>query len=418
MGTRQANTMINSCMLCGLCEAVCPEDFSMAGLCLEARRSMVERGKMPPSAHEFALRDMGFADGESCALARHAPAEDSSDYLFFPGCQLTASDPGGVEAAYADLRQRIGRVGLMLRCCGAPAHWAGRQAMADQSLSVLRGEWERLGSPRIIAACPTCLKTLRQWLPEAEILSHWSVLRAMGLPEGARPGGASLTLGDPCSARHDTATRDDVRALLHRMGADVVEQELGGELAQCCGFGGLLAEANPELGQAVAQRRADEIAGDFVTYCAMCRDRIARTGKGAMHLYDLIYPRGEVSGSRPAPGYSDRRENRIRLRQRLLRELWSTEGGEAEPHEAVRVAFTDECARLMEERRILRSDVQKVLHHALATGAHFSHDGTGRMLASLRPNTVTYWVEYEPQGDGFLVHRTWCHRMRVRGEWS
>jgi hypothetical protein len=290
--------------------------------------------------------------------------------------------------------------------------------MADQSLSVLRGEWERLGSPRIIAACPTCLKTLRQWLPEAEILSHWSVLRAMGLPEGARPGGASLTLGDPCSARHDTATRDDVRALLHRMGADVVEQELGGELAQCCGFGGLLAEANPELGQAVAQRRADEIAGDFVTYCAMCRDRIARTGKGAMHLYDLIYPRGEVSGSRPAPGYSDRRENRIRLRQRLLRELWSTEGGEAEPHEAVRVAFTDECARLMEERRILRSDVQKVLHHALATGAHFSHDGTGRMLASLRPNTVTYWVEYEPQGDGFLVHRTWCHRMRVRGEWS
>jgi Fe-S oxidoreductase len=415
MGTRQANAMINSCMLCGLCEEVCPEDFSMADLCLEARRSMVERGTMPPSAHEFALRDMAFANSESCALARHAPGADSSDYLFFPGCQLTASDPDGVQAAYADLRARLGRVGLMLRCCGAPAHWAGRQVLADQSLAGLKGEWERLGSPRIIAACPTCLKTLRQWLPDAEIVSHWSALRAMGLPEGARSDGGVLAVGDPCSARHDQAMREDVRTLLDRLGVDTVEPELNGELAQCCGFGGLLAEANPELGQAVAQRRADELTEDFITYCAMCRDRIARTGKRAMHLYDLLYPGGGEPGSRPAPGYSDRRENRTRLCERLLRELWNTDRSEAEPHEAVQVAFTDEAARLMENRRILRSDVQKVLYHAARTGAQFVHDETGRLLASWRPSTVTYWVEYEPQGDGFMVHRTWCHRMRVKG---
>ncbi|WP_285907548.1 pyridine nucleotide-disulfide oxidoreductase/dicluster-binding protein [Pseudodesulfovibrio pelocollis] len=415
MGTRQANTMINSCMLCGLCQAVCPEDFSMADLCLEARRSMVELGTMPPSTHEFALRDMAFANGDSCALARHAPAEDSSDYLFFPGCQLTASDPDGVHAAYADLRARLGRVGLMLRCCGAPAHWAGRQSLADQSLSILKGEWEQLGSPRIIAACPTCLKTLRQWLPDAEIVSHWSALRAMGLPGGARADGGTLTVGDPCSARHDTMLREDVRTLLDRLGVDTVEPELNGELAQCCGFGGLLAEANPELGQAVAQRRADELTKDFVTYCVMCRDRIARMGKRALHLYDLLYPGDGEPGSRPAPGYSDRRENRTRLCERLLRELWNTDQAEAEPHEAVQVAFTDEAARLMENRRILRSDVQKVLYHATRTGAQFVHDETDRLLASWRPSTVAYWVEYEPQNDGFMVHRAWCHRMRVRG---
>jgi len=415
MGTRQANSMINSCMLCGLCEVVCPEDFSMAELCLKARRSMVERGKMPPSAHEFALRDMAFANSDSCALARHAPAAESSDYLFFPGCQLTASDPDGVQAAYADLCARLGRVGLMLRCCGAPAHWAGREAMADQSLSVLKGEWERLGSPRIIAACPTCLNTLRQWLPEAEIVSHWSVLRAMGLPGGAHSGGLVLAVGDPCAVRHDRVLREDVRTLLDQLGVDMVEPELTGELAQCCGFGGLLAEANPELGRLVAQRRADELAEDLVTYCAMCRDRIARTGKRAMHLYDLIYPGGAEPGSRPAPGYSDRRENRTRLRERLLRELWDTDQSKAEPYEAVQVAVTQECATLMEERRILRSDVQKVLHHGARTGAQFVHDETGRLLASWRPSTVTYWVEYEPRGEGVLVHRAWCHRMRVRG---
>jgi len=71
MGSRSANLLINSCSLCGLCEAVCPEDFAMQDLCLQARRSMVQRGKMPPSAHEFALEDMAFSLGEDFFLARH-----------------------------------------------------------------------------------------------------------------------------------------------------------------------------------------------------------------------------------------------------------------------------------------------------------------------------------------------------------
>ena len=41
MGPRQANKLVNSCSLCGLCERVCPEDFAVQDLCLQARRSMV-----------------------------------------------------------------------------------------------------------------------------------------------------------------------------------------------------------------------------------------------------------------------------------------------------------------------------------------------------------------------------------------
>ena len=55
-GLHLANNLINGCALCGQCEELCPENFSMAELCLSARQDMVERGVMPPSAHEFALR--------------------------------------------------------------------------------------------------------------------------------------------------------------------------------------------------------------------------------------------------------------------------------------------------------------------------------------------------------------------------
>ena len=55
MGVRKANRMVNSCTLCGLCTSVCPENFSMADVILDARQSMVRTHKMPPSAHDFAF---------------------------------------------------------------------------------------------------------------------------------------------------------------------------------------------------------------------------------------------------------------------------------------------------------------------------------------------------------------------------
>jgi len=415
-GTRQANKMINSCMLCGLCDTVCPEDFAMGDVCLEARRNMIDKGTMPPSAHEFALRDMAFADGDKCALARHAPGTNESEYVFFPGCQLTATDPGGAERAYADLRERLGKVGLILRCCGAPAAWSGRDALFKESLAELKTSWEELGSPRIIAACPSCIKILREAMPEAEIVSHWSILSALGLPETALKTGGTLAVNDPCAAREDGALRADVRGLLDALGVAMVEPEYTGELTQCCGYGGLLNDVNPELGQTAAKARADAVDEDYVTYCAMCREMIARTGKAAMHLYDLIYPGRNRAGTRPTPGHSERRENRVHLREKLLRELWSeADGVAAEDFENIRVACTEAGAAAMEERRILTSDVQKVLLQAEKSGKHLVHGETGRFLASFRPAVVTYWVEYEQTDEGYLVHNTWCHRMKIQG---
>ena len=48
MGSRQANKLINSCSLCGLCEAVCPEGFAMQDLCLQARKQHGPEGKDAP----------------------------------------------------------------------------------------------------------------------------------------------------------------------------------------------------------------------------------------------------------------------------------------------------------------------------------------------------------------------------------
>ena len=93
---------------------------------------------MPPSAHDFALRDMAFSTGEKFALVRHEPGTTGSEYLFFPGCQLAGSAPEQVEAVYGYLRDRLsGGVGLALGCCGAPADWAGREALCREVIDDL-----------------------------------------------------------------------------------------------------------------------------------------------------------------------------------------------------------------------------------------------------------------------------------------
>ncbi len=417
MGTRMANSLINSCTLCGLCETLCPGDFSMEDLCLHARRDLVEQGHMPQSAHEFALRDMNFANGPDCSLARSAPGTKASTHLFFPGCQLTASRPDAVRSVYDHLRHNIPGMGIMLRCCGAPAEWSGQVSEYDRAISELRSQWESLGQPEIVCACPTCQGMIRSALPGASVSSLWQVLQDTGLPESAKNVGMELTVHDPCTARHEPELRQQARTMLESVGAQLNEVEMSGELTECCGFGGLLAEANPKLGSDVAKRRADALSGEVVTYCAMCRDMLSKGGARISHVLDILFPDAAVGdmAARPVPGYSRRRENRAHLREELLRDLWQEPGAPPKPYDELAVSFSDAALSVMEERRILESDVRKTLLHSRDTGQRLVHKETGRLRATYRPVAVTYWVEFEEKDGEYFVHNAWCHRMRVAG---
>jgi len=412
MGQHPANRMVNTCSLCGLCEAVCPEKLSMGEVCLDARESMVKKGKMPPSAHEFALRDMAFSTSEAFALARHQPGFTSSAAVFFPGCQLCASSPDHVLRAYEYLQGRIaGGVGLILGCCGAPAQWAGERDLFANILQSVRSEWERMGRPRLITACSTCYRMFKDNLPDIQVESIWTVIDRLGLPA---PEGAiqprTLAIHDPCTTRDEEDVQASVRLILGKLGTNVVELNDRG-LTTCCGYGGLMQFADATVADKVVNRRIRQSNSDYVTYCAMCRDNFSRRGKRALHILDLIF---EVEGSDPAaradPGFSQRQENRARLKARLLRDVWRETVADRE--QQLNLMIDPDVLALMEKRMILVEDVRKVISHAESTGEKILSQ-TGRFVASYRPASVTYWVEYSAQGSGFVVHNAYSHRMEV-----
>jgi hypothetical protein len=83
-------------------------------------------------------------------------------------------------------------------------------------------------------------------------------------------------------------------------------------------------------------------------------------------------------------------------------------------YEQIRLHIPDEVELLMDNRKILREDVQKTIHHAETTGEKFINPSTGRSLASLRPDRVTYWVEYSRVGEDYQVHSAYSHRMEMK----
>jgi glutamate synthase (NADPH) small chain len=423
MGSRQANKLINSCSLCGLCERVCPEDFAMQDLCLTTRQNMVRRDKMPPSAHEFALLDMDFSTSERFSLVRHQPGKDRCAYAFFPGCQLSASAPGQVRQTYDHLiRNLSGGVGLILHCCGAPAAWAGRDDRYQSVLNTLKEFWTTLGRPQLILACSTCFKMFKEHWPEAGIVSLWEVMNQIDLPAGAASTESraalrgQMVIHDPCTTRHEPDIQDSARRLIKRLGVTVEELKLGRDKTECCGFGGLMLGANPDLAKEVVRRRSAIHPDDYLAYCGMCRDNLAGVGKRVLHLLDLIWPLGDADpADRPRPGWSERQENRARLKENMLNDLWGEKTGTMEEHEKINLLLSTEIKVLLERRRILMEDLQKVIAHAESTGDRLVHPDTGHFRASFKPVNVTFWVEYSLSEDGVVIHNAYSHRMEVVG---
>jgi hypothetical protein len=303
----------------------------------------------------------------------------------------------------------------MLSCCGAPALWAGQEEKLDQALKAWREDWQSLGAPKVIMACPSCGQVFQRHLPEVEQVFLWDAL-GDSWRGGPLANAGPFAVHDPCATRHDPAAQESVRAVLGKAGVEPEELRLSGALTECCGYGGLMHSANPELADEVVRRRGQESPHDYITYCAVCRDRLVANGKRALHALDLLFPAGGQGepAARPNPGWSQRRENRARLKAGLLRDLWQEETPEMEAHRKLKLSMTPQVEELLQQRRILIEDLQKVIFQAEESGGKLTHPDTGHCLASYQPYKAVFWVEYSPASDGFEIHNAYSHRMAVK----
>lgn len=360
------------------------------------------RKKMPPFPHDFWLEEMEQARGDGSALI--LPEQQGKlKYLFFPGCQLGASDPRYPQAAYQLLRQVEPASAMWLSCCGGPAYWVGEIEQYRAVQQELYRQWQDLGRPTLVLACMSCKKIIDYVLPDVKPVTLYEVLAAH--PELALPdhsGLAELAVADPCTARGQEQVRAAVCALLERMHVPYHILHPDMKNLPCCGFGNNIEGPDLAAAQKMTKERIRSEERPFLAYCVNCRDVYASAGKQAYHLLDLLT--GLNDSNRPMPHLSLRRDNRRQAKALAT-------GQQIEQFLGMELIIGEEQAQAMDASLLSADHARRLIARAESSGEKFI-DENGISIAKLPLCGVTVWAEYCPEGENrYRLLDIYFHRM-------
>ena len=281
------------CNLCETCTVQCPKDFELADIFLEIRRDYYKDGEGPLKDHSPVTKfHQPLGTSGLFTLTKKDPKVDKTERLFFPGCSLSSYSPEVVINTYKYIKEKMPGTGFMLRCCSAPTNMLGQEDKFENKTEELVAEIKKTGAKELITACADCTHTLINALPDdIKIRTLYSVLAEYGIPEERKNAAAGrvMSIHDSCTGRHFTDLHDDVRQIADELGVEIQELDHIREDTRCCGFGGMVVPANPDLANKIMERRAGETDKDMITYCAACRASMTMVDKPAYHILEFVF---------------------------------------------------------------------------------------------------------------------------------
>ncbi len=408
---QQATRTMSSCNLCGLCGTICPEKIDMGKFFYDFRQFKSEDKMYPPAFHDFFIRDMHFSNKEAY-LVHTAPRYNNASHLFFPGCQLAASDPRYVEKTYNYLLERIPDTALMLSCCGAPADWAAEKKLNRIVIDKFIAEWEKMNKPIIIYACPTCKHQFERHAGHVKGTSLYDMIVKMGLPDETKRPMNNACVFDPCSSRYDPSMQQSVRKIAERAKVKLKELHYSKEKAQCCGFGGHIVAANPTLYNIIVDNRISADDEPYITYCTNCHDTFSIKGKTCYHILDVAFNLNQADYV--PPSLSQRRKNRLIAKNNILKKVFNIHMEETKDYkEDMTVIISEDLIKKMNDGLILYEDVYSTIAHCEETGNKLKDTQSGFYIGHLRIGLITYWVEYFIEDDKYILKNVYSHRVQI-----
>lgn len=284
-----------SCNMCSQCTLACPKDFPIKDRFMEVRKEMVKNnnGKSPMKGHNAIEMHQALGFSKLFNVAEKSKT-GKTKRVFIPGCSLPSYNSDLVGNILEYLQTIYPDIGCILKCCGKPTKALGQYDKFKERYGELQKEIDKLGADEIIVACQSCFLTMTEYSPNQKVTSLWELLPEIGLPEGCKGKGKdsdiTFAIHDSCSTRNRATIHEGVRWIIDELGYKTEEPPHTKENAKCCGFGGMIVPANPDLAGRVMNARTAEVESDYmVTYCAACRESMVKGGKQAVHLLDLVF---------------------------------------------------------------------------------------------------------------------------------
>lgn len=231
---------------------------------------------------------------------------DSAPTLLFAGCSADRPEGRAAVVALAKIMRAAGEdfviLGAQESCCGLFAYDLGLrreyERLAGENLTAIRAA----GISTIVVACGSCLRMWREYGKSARGLDGVRVLHGVErVAELARAGrlkfttplAKKVTYHDSCHLGRGCGVYDAPRFLLASIpGVTLLEMERNRRWAWCCGGGGGVPEAYPDLAHWSAADRLDEArqtgAELVLTSSALCQRSFAESGQSFPKTRDVL----------------------------------------------------------------------------------------------------------------------------------
>jgi len=212
---------------------------------------------------------------------------------FLPGCALPSYNPNNVALTIKHLKNVFPDLSVIQKCCGKPTKAVGQIDLFNERFIGLLEDIKYCEIDEMIVACQSCMKLLSE-VKDFKTTSLWELFPQIDLPPElkgkARNSDVVFSVHDSCSVREFTGIHDGIRWILTELGYRFTEPERTRANTRCCGFGGMVVPANPDVAKRVMLRRVGDFPTDkIVTYCAACRQSMLQGGGQAWHILDLVW---------------------------------------------------------------------------------------------------------------------------------
>ncbi|MEE9152068.1 MAG: (Fe-S)-binding protein [Thermoplasmata archaeon] len=287
------------CTLCGCCERWCA--LPDTEIERELRKYLVEEGfeiekhkanveKVMKFGNPYGLENLSkWREG-----IKFSSLKETST-LFFAGCTMPLRQPETLRK----IVQLLGSEKLAVMeeeiCCGSYVLRTGYEKqyneLTDRFLKYLAANDVK----EIITACPGCYTTIKEKLEKhgSEIKVTHIIQKLVEMLEKhklrVKKMLGKVTYHDPCHLGRLEGLIEEPREILRQI-SDFVEMENHGYDSNCCGAGGGVRAAFPELSLEIGKKRIEEAkatgAEILVSSCPFCEEQFKTIG--GMKIMDII----------------------------------------------------------------------------------------------------------------------------------
>lgn len=312
------------CTICGQCKTVCPASLDTISMWENMREFLVENALGPLPAHEQIVKSIENYDNPwmqprtqrsrwSKRIEKEVRIKDAlkekPEVLYFVGC-TAAFDPNirdmatNTASVLGTAGVDFGTLGNDEGCCGSTLLRTGLVESAKKTALRNIELFERTEAETIVTSCAGCYKTIRQDYPKvgkvgARVVHVTQLVNELLESGKLRPSknlALKVTYHDPCHLGRHNGLYEEPRKILRSMpGLELVEMERNRAEARCCGAGGGVKTAFPDLAQKISGLRVEDAektgADVLTTSCPFCYQSLKSSieSKGSrMAMMDLM----------------------------------------------------------------------------------------------------------------------------------